>query len=179
MDHNKCPCQSGGILISWDKRKLELIDSAVNQNRIWARWQATNMENDSVLVINGVNVYAPQNSVGKNILWEELSQILASNNNEAFCIAKDFNSFLKESESSNCTYRNKNSSTFLQFIQGNNLWDIKPNNQGFTWFSRSGKRNKMDRILVNATWVRNVNQMVRGYQEGHQSIPLYFFFTGN
>lgn len=68
--------QSGGIITIWDNRNLKIIRSETNRNWVWTRWQVTEASKDDTKVINGINVYGPQNSAGKKALWEELNHIL-------------------------------------------------------------------------------------------------------
>ena len=61
----------GGILISWDKRTLEVLDLGVGQYSVSYRFR--NVEDGFVWVFMGV--YGPFTREERECLWEELGAI--------------------------------------------------------------------------------------------------------
>lgn len=98
-----------GLALSWDSRILTFVEEKANHNWIWVIWTLNNANNNASHYVNGINVYAPQNSAAKLRLWAELYNILAINNQEPFCIAGDFNCIRNDYETKNCVYMKKDS----------------------------------------------------------------------
>lgn len=73
------------------------------------------IEDDSV--VNIINTYAPQDKASKKLLWSQLSNLISSHNNEAFCLMGDFNYVRKDKERNNCIYRQSDSEDFNKFIK--------------------------------------------------------------
>lgn len=104
-------------------------------------------------MINIINVYGPHDIAGKNNMWWQLSHILHQIDDEKLCILGDFNAVRNQEERKDCLYRKMDSVNFNSFITDNNLIDVQAGDGIFTWFGPSGKRSKLDRILLNSSWV--------------------------
>lgn len=164
---------SGGLAISWDSRILTLLGKMVHHNWIWVRWTLNNVNSGVPQYANCINVYAPQNSATKIRLWMELNEILASHNQESFCIAGDFNCIRGDHEMKNCVYGKRDLEPFSKFINDNNLWDLEINNVEFIWYSRSGKCSRLDRVLLNENWALNGDWRVKGLaRKSSDHVPL-------
>lgn len=92
---------------------------------IWIKWNLHGVTDGNTIVLNVLNVYAPQSSTEKQRLWEKIGQILSNCHHEQFCLACDFNSIKEEGESRNCKYRRRtpiifyNSLTIISFGTSN------------------------------------------------------------
>lgn len=166
--------QSGGLAISWDKRKLKLIDSNGSHSFLWARWELEVGVGSTKVFVNCINVYGPQSSTTKRILWEELGSFITNFEHEPLCLAGDFNCIKNITESRNCMYRTRDSHFFLQFLNDFKIWDLSIQNQKFTWFSSSGKSSRLDRIILNSKWFNNIDWRVLGLsRKSSDHTPLF------
>lgn len=92
---------SGGLLISWNKSYFSLEASIIKDSWIWIRGNMAN----SPQIFNFVNVYNPNSLGEKRIVWQDITNLLISHNEEPFCIMGDFNCILNDQESLNCKYK--------------------------------------------------------------------------
>lgn len=104
---------SGGLITSWDNSKLTVLYQETNPNWIWIR---CSLAGNNQIILNYVNIYVPHQCSSKLQLWEDMQKNIDSHDSEAFCFMRDFNCIRKESESSNCIYRNKDSTEINNFV---------------------------------------------------------------
>lgn len=142
--------QSGGLIISWNRMHFSLSSSQVNKSWIWIRGKLSNSSD----YINCINIYSPNELHDKKELWRDMSSILSSNEGEPFGIMGDFNSIVSEEERINCSYRRNDSESFKSFITGNGLWDVPLVKFKYTWFGSQGKSSRLDRVLLNNSWLQ-------------------------
>jgi hypothetical protein len=62
---------AGGVLLLWDKRVLEKLDSIVNQFSVSCLWKGVFDGLEWV----GTGIYSPTNDLLRRNLWEELSSV--------------------------------------------------------------------------------------------------------
>ncbi|RVW32461.1 hypothetical protein CK203_081279 [Vitis vinifera] len=85
----------GGILISWDKRTLEVLDLEVGQYSVSCRFK--NVEDGFVWMFTGV--YGPFTIEERECLWEELG-VIRGIWEDPWCLGGDFNIILFQRERS-------------------------------------------------------------------------------
>ncbi|GAU35536.1 hypothetical protein TSUD_155670 [Trifolium subterraneum] len=143
---------SGGILTMWDTNKLDV-------------WTTINMS--SCLIVHGkfvedhaefwlANVYAPCNSEGRALLWNDLSDKIQRNSNVAWCVLGDFNAVRSFDEriSRSVIGGSDVSTPFNQFIDDNCLIDLPLNGRNFTWYRGDGSSmSRLDRFLLSECWI--------------------------
>ena len=100
-----------------------------------------------------VNVYAPCDLIGKRVLWDDLTQLKASNPNGLWCFLGDFNSIRSPEERISLSQRSADSygiSAFNQWISDMELHEIKFIGINFTWIKPNGcVKSRLDRFLVS------------------------------
>ncbi|XP_057779792.1 uncharacterized protein LOC130998391 [Salvia miltiorrhiza] len=144
--------RSGGILSMWNPAIFSSssqwdISGALIVN---GRWAAGN--------INGcfINVYAPQNLIDKEALWDYLGGVVCQNRVSPICIAGDFNSirFGNERVGRGSQFSTRDMQAFDNFIRANDLVEIRLQGRTFTWYQPNGQcKSKLDRFLVNDKWL--------------------------
>lgn len=112
---------SGGLLITWDMKQYNHISHSTGNNWI-ALKSCTTITHIAFIIIN---VYAPQTTAQKTLLWEQLSAILHSNIDTPVCLMGDFNSVITAEVRANCLHSILDTNTFISFINKNNLTYIK------------------------------------------------------
>lgn len=140
---------SGELAISWDNKIFEWRGIAQETNWIWIQLK------DIVggHLFNVVNIYAPQKSKLKYLLWNQLSSVSLCADNQPICFVGDFNCIRTPEECANCSYRKKDSDKLNWFIKNFNLFDLTLLGSSFTWFGLANKKSRLDRILLNSAWM--------------------------
>lgn len=100
---------SGGILTTWDLQHYTHVSHTVNKNWILFKG-ATTTTNIQFIVIN---VYAPQSTGDKYVLWEQLSSIISNNTDIPICLMRDFNSVMDIEDRTNCIHSNLDTSMLM------------------------------------------------------------------
>lgn len=141
--------QSGGLLISWNNSYLNVTSSHISKSWIWIRGELISTKE----IINCINIYSPNELRDKKIIWEELGNILHSQEGEPVCLMGDFNSILCDTERVNCSFRRTDMAGFNSFVLDNRLKDAPLVNYDHTWFGPNGKSSRLDRTLLNSDWL--------------------------
>lgn len=89
-----------------------------------------------------VNVYAPQETGEKVIIWEQISNILNSITETPTILMGDFNSVTNQEDRINCAYNILDTRIFNDFIENNGLINIRTQQPHFTWMGPANKRVK-------------------------------------
>ncbi|XP_071740990.1 uncharacterized protein [Rutidosis leptorrhynchoides] len=136
--------RSCGLLSLWRDDYFKLIEVVYDQ-----QWIATYVSflplNVSIMIIN---VYAPKTEVLKNIVWNQLADMLNDWNGPA-CILGDFNSTRFSKERLRENQDEANMVNFNNFLLNCNLLDQNIVNESFTWEGPLGKKSRIDRVLLN------------------------------
>lgn len=103
------------------------------------------------------NIYAPNSRSGRRLLWEEISNIILTNQKDQFMLAGDFNSPLYPSEKCGGLEDFSNSMGDLaSFINATSLMDIDLQSAPFTWSNNRKGRHliqvRLDRFLISTNW---------------------------
>ena len=124
---------AGGILVCWDKRSLEVMETEVGKFSVSCRIR--NVENGMIWIFTGV--YGPFTKEDRDCLWEELRAIRGLWE-EPWCVGGDFNVILSQSERSRQGRLSGAMRSFVQTVDDLELIDLPMQGGIATW---SGGRN--------------------------------------
>ena len=119
---------TGGVLICWDKRSLEILDWEEGQFSISCRFR--NVGDGGIWVFTGV--YGPFSREEMECLWEEIGAIRGLWE-EPWCLGGDFNTILYHSERSINGRITSAMRRFAQIIDDLGLVDFSLQGGSFTW----------------------------------------------
>ena len=141
---------AGGILVCWDKRSLEMMETEVGKFSVSCRMR--NVENGMTWIFTGV--YGPFPKEDRDCLWEELGAIRGLWE-EPWCLGGDFNVILSQRERSSQGRLSGAMRSFAQTVDDLELIDLPMQGGIATW---SGGRNnqswaRLDRFLVTQQWL--------------------------
>ncbi|KAI7991340.1 Protein SINE1 [Camellia lanceoleosa] len=142
----------GGIWLLWDTAHVNVRTSSVSNQYIHA---TIHKEDYEEWVLSAV--YASPNPTTREALWEEL-EMTASNINQPWLVAGDFNDFTDHTErrSFTPTHNFTRAQRFRERINNCNLMDLGSVGPRLTWTNnRQGLANTMerlDRAMSNAQW---------------------------
>ena len=140
---------AGGILLLWDKRIMELVDSEFGIFTISCLFKM--VEGGFLWTFSGV--YGPVERKFKEVFWEELRSIKGWWEGP-WCLGGDFNEILSPSE----RVRGGNFSPlmrrFVEIVNELGLKDLPLQGGLFTWSEgRNGRSmSRLDRFLVSSDW---------------------------
>ncbi|KAK1365197.1 hypothetical protein POM88_040758 [Heracleum sosnowskyi] len=140
---------SGGLAVSWDTIVFQYMGHAQSKHWIWV--QLKDLSNNFCFHV--INIYAPQRPSLKKQLWNQLFEIWECTTSDPTSFVGDFNCIRNEKECANCIYRARDSYNFNNFIKKGNLHDIELTNGLFTWFGSKNRKSRLDRVLVNSSWL--------------------------
>ncbi|XP_023748817.1 uncharacterized protein LOC111897081 [Lactuca sativa] len=137
--------RSGGIITIWDDGVFMFTDSIKARHFLIVFGRCVGKNTDIAIV----NVYAPQGTVDKRKLWEDLAQIKA-NRVAMWIFTGDFNTVRNKEERINSRFCHVFADDFNHFIYSNALTDLRMGGSKFTYFKPEdgGKLSKLDRFLV-------------------------------
>ena len=145
---------AGGMLVCWDKRSLEVMETEVGKFSVSCRIR--NVENGLTWIFTGV--YGPFSKEDRDCLWEELGAIRGLWE-DPWCLGGDFNVILSQRERSRQGRLTGAMRSFVQTVDELELLDLPMQGGVFTW---SGGRNnqswaRLDRFLVTQQWLDMFN----------------------
>jgi exonuclease III len=140
---------AGGILLLWDKRVLELIDSKVGTFSVSCRWKGISDGFEWV----GMGVYGPNREELRADFWDELMGV-RQHWPYPWCVFGDFNVVRFPSERRGCNRVSSAMVAFFDFIKGLNLVDLPLNGGRYTWCNGASdpSMSRIDRVLVSSDW---------------------------
>ncbi|XVF78708.1 hypothetical protein PTKIN_Ptkin14bG0157300 [Pterospermum kingtungense] len=108
------------------------------------------------------NVYAPNDDVERSALWEELQQILESND-VPWCVASDFNVVRTSEEKIGFSMNQSTMDCFSGFIEALGFIDLPLIGGKFTWCSNREAPTfcRLDRFLVGGEFLRIFPELVQ------------------
>lgn len=154
--------RSGGIISIWNPTIFQKTSS----------WNIKEM-----FVINGyliedgrgcsiVNVYAPGTPAARGLLWDQIGILATQRKDDYFCVIGDFNCIrsIAERVGRNESWNTSDMDCFNNFIEGNNLIEVRISGRSFTLYRPDGScKSKLDRMFVNAEWISKwPNQTLKG-----------------
>ena len=140
---------TGGILVFWDKRKLEVMEVEIGHFSVTCIFK--NTEDGFQWAFTGV--YGPVERNKSELFWEELGSVKGSWEGP-WCIGGDFNMVLSPNERNKGGRFSHSMRRFLEVMNELGLRDLPLQGGPFTW--RRGLNNqcmsRLDRFLVTADW---------------------------
>jgi exonuclease III len=149
---------AGGVLLLWDKRVVNQVDSKVGIFSVSCRWKSLIDGFEWV----GTGVYGPNRDESRSELWEELSEV-RHQWSQPWCIFGDFNVVRFPSERRGCVRINPAMVDFSDFIEGFHLVDLPLNGGLYTWCNGSANpsMSRIDRVLVSTDWEKHYPDVVQ------------------
>jgi hypothetical protein len=141
---------AGGVLLMWDKRVVEKIDSFVGRFSVSCLWRGVC---DGFTWV-GTGLYGPTCDVTRHDLWAELRGIRQRWSNP-WCVFGDFNVIRFPSERLRCRRLTPPMLDFSDFIEDLNLVDLPLGGGGqYTWSSgtENPSLSRIDRFLISSDW---------------------------
>ncbi|XP_035831953.1 uncharacterized protein LOC118480996 [Helianthus annuus] len=136
---------SGGLACLWDKSIFSQSGGTKDRNFLHVRGKIKG----SGVVVNVLNVYAPQGVPAKKLLWDSLVQLISSFDG-LWVVSGDFNAVRFREEKRNCSFKNTCANNFNTFIFEAGLLEYNMKGRSFTYASADGRKlSKLDRFLVN------------------------------
>ncbi|XP_059599050.1 uncharacterized protein LOC132255193 [Vitis vinifera] len=141
---------AGGILVCWDKRSLEVMETEVGRFSVSCRFR--NVEDGMSWIFTGV--YGPFSKEDRDCLWEELGAIRGLWE-DPWCLGGDFNVILSQRERSRQGRLSGAMRSFAQIVDDLELIDLPMQGGIATW--NGGRNNqswaRLDRFLVTQQWL--------------------------
>ncbi|XP_022003075.1 uncharacterized protein LOC110900496 [Helianthus annuus] len=136
--------RSGGLVSIWDPNLFRAQGMSKDRNflHIWGQLVGSN------LIINIINVYAPQRVSDKKVLWSALSEVINSGNG-MWVLLGDFHAVRSREERKKSRFNSACAKEFNEFIDRSDLIEYNMKGRSFTFMApNSNKISKIDRILV-------------------------------
>ena len=140
---------AGGILLLWDKRVLDKIDSCIGEFSVSCSWKG--VEDGFEWTCTGV--YGPTVETSRSSFWAELVDI-RQRWNSPWCILGDFNVVRYPNEKLGGRNFSPGMLAFSDFIENSQLVDLPLVGGTYTWSSGSDppSMSRIDRALVSPDW---------------------------
>ncbi|CAM8951096.1 unnamed protein product [Rhodiola kirilowii] len=135
----------GGLLSIWDASFMQL--KSEEKGKSFILLHGTIMFNQQEVLMNYLNVNAPNSEKEKLNLWEVLIALKSSYKGE-WVIGGDFNSVLLEEERNRSSFNEKDAYLFQEFIQDLGVMDMPLKGRRFTWGNKNGA-SRLDRFLIS------------------------------
>ncbi|CAL0303504.1 unnamed protein product [Lupinus luteus] len=151
---------SGGIMSLWKKSIFVCHEIRLGSNFVMVRgnWSMNNV------FCNIMNTYSPCDLARKRLFWEEAKNVWMDHSGESWCMVGDFNVILHrdEKKGSSSIGSSRVSVEFARFVEELELVDLPLVGSKFTWFLSNGSTmNRLDRLLVNDSWLTLRGRMVQ------------------
>ncbi|XP_071714435.1 uncharacterized protein [Rutidosis leptorrhynchoides] len=140
--------RSGGLLSIWHDDCFTLLNHW--SNRYWIATLLRYTLNQRIVLI--INIYAPQSEHDKLFVWQQLSAI-ANQWSGPISFLGDFNSVCHPEERFREVIDPIAISKFNNFILSDNVIDQALCNEEFTWDGPDEKMSRIDRVMVNVSWL--------------------------
>ncbi|GKV05101.1 hypothetical protein SLEP1_g17145 [Rubroshorea leprosula] len=150
--------KSGGILCLWNSNLFELSKDLVGSGfcGMYGFWGVDK------LPCYFLNVYAPCDSLGKQLLWKEILDLTEVSDGGNWCIGGDFNAIRSREEKRGRHFNNTAMRDFNSFIDEAGLEDLPMTGKKFTWFKTDGSAmSRLDRFLVSTGFLINFPDLIQ------------------
>ena len=140
---------AGGIILFWDKKAMELVNSEIGLFSISCLFKM--VEGGLLWMFSGV--YGPVERNLKEIFWEELGSIRGWWEGP-WCLGGDFNEVLSPSERARGGQYTPPMKRFAEIVNELGLRDLPLQGGLYTWSGgRNGRsKSRLDRFLVSSDW---------------------------
>ncbi|GKU89286.1 hypothetical protein SLEP1_g3443 [Rubroshorea leprosula] len=109
-----------------------------------------------------LNVYAPCENHGKQLLWNEISNLMYEYGEGNWCIGGDFNAIHNREEKRGRSFDDLAMRAFNCFIEETGLVDLPLRGRKFTWFKSDGTAtSRLDRFLVSTKFLINFPELIQ------------------
>ncbi|XP_071738877.1 uncharacterized protein [Rutidosis leptorrhynchoides] len=164
--------RSGGILTIWDNTSFFMKRILSFENVLIVEGQRIGREANCYLI----NIYAPQQRLKKNRLWDYLSTYMSNNSGE-FILFGDFNVVRAAHEREGSIFCPLTAGDFNNFISNSNLVEVPLCGRRFTRSNKfCNKRAKLDRLLMSNntldSWPNMVGRILPNLWSDHCPITL-------
>ncbi|XP_039118470.1 uncharacterized protein LOC120254421 [Dioscorea cayenensis subsp. rotundata] len=160
---------SGGIFVLWNKAIGKVTPIVVSRRVLHIIISSASSKSFIISV-----VYNSVRFQKQCLLWNELSKITCLR--IPWLILGDFNSVLSRSKhkGGSFSYYSRKSRLFLDFVDSNNLLDLKYTGSPYTWcnnqFGSAHRWARLDRCLVNVDWLAsfksyNLKHLTRSFSD--------------
>ncbi|GFZ20781.1 hypothetical protein Acr_28g0014860 [Actinidia rufa] len=145
--------QSGGLISMWRCDKFKSEVTIIKKHFIISK--GVYLDNFKCCI---VNVYAPNDTRERKLLWEELLQLKISFT-DPWCLGGDLNEVRADAERSGYLDPSPGMEDLIEFINVAELHDLPLVGRRFTWtnFQASIKLSRLDRFLVSFDWCEKFN----------------------
>ncbi|KAJ9557521.1 hypothetical protein OSB04_012135 [Centaurea solstitialis] len=138
---------STGIITVWDNSLFRALDTSkhVGFVAVLGMWLGNNTK------LGVINVYAPQSTSSKKLLWDSIMNMIQSDGEAAWVVCGDFNEVRAANERKGSRFDTLGARYFNNFIFSAGLSDLRLGGRSFTWMNSScSKLSKLDRFLVSS-----------------------------
>lgn len=168
---------SGGLATIWNTDKVSVLGYQIHRNWIW--FQMSVLLYPQYISFSLINIYGPHKMPLQRLLWQQLSDILASQKGQPCCVMGDFNGILSENEKQNCLYRHGDIKMLRHFMDNNSLVDISLKKYDFNWFGPQNRCSKLDRVVVSLEWIEKGKWKLEGVgRKASDHVAIYFYAGG-
>ncbi|GJW15470.1 RNA-directed DNA polymerase, eukaryota, reverse transcriptase zinc-binding domain protein [Tanacetum coccineum] len=139
--------RSGGLISIWDpnvfvKIQIWCDDSYIIMQGKWAH-------SDEVFYM--VNIYGPQETDAKSLLWSRILEFIGSHDGH-YVIFGDMNEVRDESKQYEMIFSQAETQVYNNFIENAGLLDLPLGWRSFTWMNKEGTNmSKLDQVLVSSS----------------------------
>ncbi|PWA87455.1 RNA-directed DNA polymerase, eukaryota [Artemisia annua] len=163
---------AGGVVSMWDPLVFEAVESLKDTNFLLVRGKLKG-SGDS---LNVMNVYAPQSSSAKTLLWSKIEDV-ANRYQGMWLIAGDFNVVRSPEERRNSVFKAGCARVFNEFIHNMGLKEFSLKGRQFTCIRDNGRKlSKLDRMLVCPDlfdkWPEACLRVISGPHSDHSPLIL-------
>ncbi|KAG6634121.1 hypothetical protein CIPAW_12G097200 [Carya illinoinensis] len=137
---------SGGIIVMWDKRVIELVEESIGEFVVACSFKS--LEDGFGWGFAGI--YGPNNDNHRKLLWDEIAG-LCSWWEGPWCIGGDFNTTRFSSERSGDSNTGSAMTDFSALIFELDLLDLPLGGGDYTW-SNGRAWSHVDRFIVSPSW---------------------------
>ena len=157
---------TGGILLFWDKRKMDLVEAEIGSFSITCLFK--NVEDGFMWAFTGV--YGPVERRSQEIFWEELGSLKGLWGGP-WCLGGDFNVTLSPNERKRGGRLSPFMGRFAEVVNELGLRDLTLQGDLFTWRGGLNGRlmSRLDRFLVTANWENKFSNAVQSTLSGPMS----------
>ncbi|GKE44461.1 RNA-directed DNA polymerase, eukaryota, reverse transcriptase zinc-binding domain protein, partial [Tanacetum coccineum] len=134
-----------GLISMWDPNSFTKYDIWCDDAFIIMKGHWRNTVGDYYMI----NIYGPQNSLAKAILWNRIGDFMHQHASK-YIIFGDMNVVRNENERSGSLFSRQDANNFNFFIDNFGLIDLPLGGLLFTWMNNAGtKLSKLDRFLIS------------------------------
>ena len=152
---------SGGLGIIWNSRKVAI--TYIRNNNNWLCACVQSLKSDTKFIL--INVYGPNNMIGKKAVWDELSTVITEFKDSPMILGGDFNTILSLDEKVGGTQHLFLSAIkFKLWIDKNSLLEIPLNNGIYTWNNRRKDKEYIAEKLDRFFFIGNLTDYNKEFQ---------------